>query len=296
METTFNTIRTTIETELGVAAGSIPNDANLADLGMDSLMSLLVLGNLAGTLPIELPASLFMDCTSLREIRAFLALSSASPPAVLSPSPKPSTSHSSASPSHQRRSLSSSARARIRTAPHRYSSSLTAPACPPSTSTSRHRSAHLLAQLALPILRLVLTGGITPIAQHYLASMRLVQPTGPYLVGGWSFGGMAAFEIARLLSTFTGPASERVAGLFLLDSPCPLTHPPLPMSITDWILTAPEVKDIAPPALSDRLVAHFQGDGGESGWLAAGEGGGGEGTEDVVCGCGPCAAGESRGC
>ncbi|CDW98805.1 hypothetical protein, partial [Sporisorium scitamineum] len=73
VEEAMKTIRSIIETELGVAEGSIDQDANLADLGMDSLMSLLVLGNLSGMLPIELPSSLFMDCASLREINVFMA-------------------------------------------------------------------------------------------------------------------------------------------------------------------------------------------------------------------------------
>lgn len=30
------------------------------------------------------------------------------------------------------------------------------------------------------------------------------------------------------------------------------------MSIVDWIFTAPEVEDIAPPALSNKLIAHFK--------------------------------------
>ncbi len=70
-------------------------------------------------------------------------------------------------------------------------------------------------------------GGIAQIARYYLSSMRLVQPEGPYLVGGWSFGGMAAFEIARLLATQPGARSDRAAGVFLLDSPCPAVYAPL---------------------------------------------------------------------
>ncbi len=72
VEETMATIISTIEKELGVAEGSIDEVANLADLGMDSLMSLLVLGNLSSELTIQLPSSLFMDHTSLREIRRFL--------------------------------------------------------------------------------------------------------------------------------------------------------------------------------------------------------------------------------
>jgi thioesterase domain-containing protein len=55
---------------------------------------------------------------------------------------------------------------------------------------------------------------IPEIAAFQIAQMRQAQPHGPYLIGGWSFGGTVAFEMARQLSE----AAERVALLALLDS------------------------------------------------------------------------------
>ncbi len=52
------------------------------------------------------------------------------------------------------------------------------------------------------------------LAQSYLEAIRRVQPHGPYTLGGWSFGGFVAFEMARLLRE----AGEEVANLFLLDT------------------------------------------------------------------------------
>ncbi|AUX31437.1 MULTISPECIES: type I polyketide synthase [Sorangium] len=51
-------------------------------------------------------------------------------------------------------------------------------------------------------------------AARYLEALRAVQPTGPYLLGGWSLGGLVAFEMARRL---VGEGS-RVASLTLIDS------------------------------------------------------------------------------
>jgi thioesterase domain-containing protein len=34
---------------------------------------------------------------------------------------------------------------------------------------------------------------------HYVSELRQIQPAGPYRLGGWSFGGLAAFEMARQL-------------------------------------------------------------------------------------------------
>ncbi|MEU8890790.1 amino acid adenylation domain-containing protein [Streptomyces sp. NPDC048442] len=38
-------------------------------------------------------------------------------------------------------------------------------------------------------------------AERYLREMREVSPNGPYLLAGWSFGGLVAFEMARLLES-----------------------------------------------------------------------------------------------
>jgi thioesterase domain-containing protein len=54
-------------------------------------------------------------------------------------------------------------------------------------------------------------------AADYIAEMRQVQPTGPYLVGGFSGGGITAYEIARQLLA----AGERIALLVFLDTPLP---------------------------------------------------------------------------
>ncbi|MCX4695322.1 non-ribosomal peptide synthetase [Streptomyces sp. NBC_01408] len=55
---------------------------------------------------------------------------------------------------------------------------------------------------------------VEEIAASYVTRMREVQPSGPYLIGGWSFGGFVAFEIARQLRA----AGEEVGRLILLDT------------------------------------------------------------------------------
>ncbi len=54
-------------------------------------------------------------------------------------------------------------------------------------------------------------------ARDYIAEMRQVQPNGPYLVGGFSGGGLIAWEIARQLQAM----GEEVPLLVLLDTPLP---------------------------------------------------------------------------
>ncbi|RRH78052.1 SDR family NAD(P)-dependent oxidoreductase [Falsigemmobacter faecalis] len=55
-------------------------------------------------------------------------------------------------------------------------------------------------------------------ATDYLAEMREVHPGGPWLLGGFSGGGLIAWEMARQLEA----AGEVVAGVVLLDTPQPL--------------------------------------------------------------------------
>ncbi|RIL05279.1 MAG: polyketide synthase [Proteobacteria bacterium] len=61
-------------------------------------------------------------------------------------------------------------------------------------------------------------------AEDYLREVRSVQPEGPYLLGGFSGGGVTAFEMAQQLLA----QGEEVAGLILLDSiPPPPAWPSL---------------------------------------------------------------------
>ena len=55
-------------------------------------------------------------------------------------------------------------------------------------------------------------------ARDYLAEIRRVQPKGPYLLAGYSGGGVTAYEMARQLDS----AGEKVAVLALLDTPLPV--------------------------------------------------------------------------
>ncbi len=61
---------------------------------------------------------------------------------------------------------------------------------------------------------------IEGMSRRYIEAMRGVQPTGPYRLGGWSMGGVVAFEIARQLRR----ANEEVEFVAMLDAPAPGDH------------------------------------------------------------------------
>ncbi|MBZ5610762.1 MAG: amino acid adenylation domain-containing protein, partial [Acidobacteriia bacterium] len=55
---------------------------------------------------------------------------------------------------------------------------------------------------------------VEDMASHYVREMRTIQPAGPYYLGGWSFGGVVAFEMAQQLRA----SGETVALVALFDS------------------------------------------------------------------------------
>ncbi|MFE3824437.1 amino acid adenylation domain-containing protein [Streptomyces sp. NPDC059092] len=74
---------------------------------------------------------------------------------------------------------------------------------------------------------------IPEMAATYVEAVRRVRPHGPYVIGGWSFGGFVAFEMARLLRR----AGEEV----------------LPPILLDTVALSPD----APRDVSDRSLLHF---------------------------------------
>jgi len=61
---------------------------------------------------------------------------------------------------------------------------------------------------------------IEAMATEYIEVIREAQPTGPYYLGGWSMGGVVAFELAQQLKA----RGEEVALLALLDSSTPVLN------------------------------------------------------------------------
>ncbi|MEO8393984.1 MAG: alpha/beta fold hydrolase, partial [Chloroflexota bacterium] len=60
------------------------------------------------------------------------------------------------------------------------------------------------------------------LAAHFVQAMRSVQPNGPYMLGGYSFGGMVALEVARILRS----QGEEVALLASFDGPLDVSQHP----------------------------------------------------------------------
>lgn len=92
-------------------------------------------------------------------------------------------------------------------------------------------------------------------AARYIADMRAVQPSGPYQLGGYCFGGVVAFEMARQLEE----QGETVSLLALLDSSPPdperkMTSPG-PALALHFVKTAPRY--LMRALLEGKLWRHF---------------------------------------
>src|SRR5262249_57231984 len=91
---------------------------------------------------------------------------------------------------------------------------------------------------------------IEDMAACYVEAIQVIQPRGPYLLGGWSLGGVIAFEMARQFHE----RGERVALVALLDTEPPnsaRSNPP-----NDAVLLAEIASDLNVPVsrkILDRL-------------------------------------------
>jgi len=89
------------------------------------------------------------------------------------------------------------------------------------------------------------------IAKHYLDEVRTVRPRGPYLLGGYSFGALIAFEMAHQLRR----EGEEVALLFMLDPAYKKRKekPRLPPPLMLWEALKKHWREISQRGLREKL-------------------------------------------
>ena len=95
--------------------------------------------------------------------------------------------------------------------------------------------------------------GLAGVTEIFVQEVRRRQPHGPYNVGGWSAGGVIAFEAAQQLIA----VGEKVDALILIDSPCPLIIEPLPSSLHKWFGEIGLLGDGDETKIPSWLLPHF---------------------------------------
>ena len=220
-------LKITIADEMGLNEHEISSDAELSSLGMDSLMGLTILGALREKTGMDISPVLLADNPSIAELEQKLGIKSEITTGNVSPRkdshrdgvapfyPPASSILLQGSPSGTSKSLFLFPDG---------SGSATSYASLPVVSPD-------LAIFALnsPFLKSPrdFTCGISNMAQIYITEIQRRQARGPYNLGGWSVGGVIAYEAAHQLIR----CGETVERLLLIDAPCPVTLPPLPTSL-----------------------------------------------------------------
>ncbi|KAK0703919.1 hypothetical protein B0T26DRAFT_681541 [Lasiosphaeria miniovina] len=252
----MDAILAAIAKETGATPAEIDQDTPFTGLGIDSLMSVAVIGAVKDQTGEELPTSLFSDCETLAEVRAALGEGEGEQQQQDDgPGPEAdvngTTDHTTPPP------------AALPTPP-RLAALLPRPqkTFNPAEYTSKTTLLQGRPRSKGPILFLVTDGGgvaavyvqvpalapgltvysldspfmgtdssgatrehdlflpgvtVEGVASVYSRAIRAIQPHGPYLVGGYSIGGMFAYAVVNDLIA----AGEEVHGFVTLDTACP---------------------------------------------------------------------------
>lgn len=259
-------IRATISEEMGVEEEEIVAAPDLANLGMDSLMSLSILGNLREKTGLDIPSDLFVSNPSLKDVERALGIDDA-PKKVAAPkliAPTKPLSSKQVKFQEPKAAPSTKIPASMVTAtitkpprpsrvvddyPNRKASSLLLQGRKSATNqlfmipdgsgsaTSYTEISDIGSNFAVwglfsPFMKTPdeYKCGVYGIATKFIDEMKKRQPVGPYNLAGWSAGGVIAYEIVVQLTK----AGERVQNLIIIDAPCPVTIEPLPQSLHAW--------------------------------------------------------------
>ncbi|EED21099.1 polyketide synthase, putative [Talaromyces stipitatus ATCC 10500] len=221
-------IREMIAQETGVPVSELSLTSSFADLGVDSLLTLTIVGKLTETLDMDIPSNLLMECENLEEVSKALGLQE--PPLSLPAEPVLNTgkiTKFSFDPHAGPQSTSILLSGNAKTANKIFflfpdgSGSATSYA-----SLPKFGSDVVVYGLNCPYMKTphAMTGTLEELTSKYLVEIRRRQPNGPYYLGGWSAGGICAYEAAQQLAR-EGCKTEK---LILIDSPNPvgLENPP----------------------------------------------------------------------
>jgi iterative type I PKS product template protein len=232
--------RRIIAEEMGVDVSEITDKLDLTEMGMDSLMSLTILGALREQTGIDLPSEFLTTNVTIEDIENELGMR---------PKPKieatakvtfKTTKPSKPQLAEVNRKLekvvdvsnlpsanSVLLQGNTKVATKKFflvpdgSGSATSYVSIPNISSDM-----AVFGLNCPFMKCPekWTCGVEGVSALYLAEIKRRQPQGPYIIGGWSAGGVMAYEVARMIVE----SGEKVDSLVLIDAPCPVALDPLP--------------------------------------------------------------------
>ncbi|KAI5857308.1 polyketide synthase [Durotheca rogersii] len=247
-------VRETICAEMGVEVEEIIAAPDLAALGMDSLMSLSILGILREKTGLSIPPDLLGHSCSLKDIERALGI--VGKPKRATPAPKPTASKAAKMKTEAKVVAKTEivtvtkAESVVDAYPHRKATSVLLQGnhrtatrqlfmIPDGSgsATSYTEISDLGSDVAVwgmfsPFMKTPeeYKCGVYGMATKFITEMRRRQPQGPYALAGWSAGGVIAYEIVNQLTK----AGIEVSHLLIIDAPCPITIEPLPAGLHAW--------------------------------------------------------------
>ena len=231
-------IRGVISAEMGLEVSELLAAGDLASLGMDSLMSLTILGELREKTGLSLPADFLVDNNSLKAIEKTLHVGPVKPvpqPLAIAQPTRVETPAKVSIPVNK---------------PVRHATSVLLQGMPKVATKTffliPDGSGSATSYIFMPDIgkEVAVYGlnspfmktpeeydcGVVGMATYFIEEIKRRQPKGPYHIGGWSAGGVISYETVRQLIE----AGDQVDLLALIDTPCPLTIEPLPRSLHRW--------------------------------------------------------------
>ncbi len=285
-------VRETIAHEMRVDVEEVIAAPDLANLGMDSLMSLQILGTLRERTGLNIPSDLFVSNPTLKDIERCLGIEQPRPKRVapvVPVAPAPIVLPAAVAVDAAEPTIKIGGKIRLEPAdpfvkqpppttivdhyPHRKATSV--------LLQGSHRTAtHNLFMIpdgsgsATSYTEITEIGrdwavwglfspfmktpeeyncGVYGMATKFITEMKRRQPVGPYNVAGWSAGGVIAYEIVNQLVK----AGDAVDNVVFIDAPCPLTIEPLPKGLHAWFASIGLLGDGDPDKVPTWLLPHF---------------------------------------
>ncbi|KAK0667056.1 putative polyketide synthase [Cercophora samala] len=214
-------IKKIIAAELGMGLEEIDDDVPLADLGVDSLISLSIMATIKTQTGQVLPSSFLMEHPTLAAIEAALGSRRVLPAQQL---------FKALEKVQKDKGIPQSEAVLLQGSPNSQE---------PALFLLPDGSGSASSYVGLPNLRLsgpvwglnspflnkpeAFTVPLEELASSFLSEIRRKQGRGPYHLAGWSIGGTYAYEVARQLINH----GEEIESLTLIDAPCPASLPPL---------------------------------------------------------------------
>ena len=248
----WTTALSIISEESGISIAELTDDCVFADMGIDSLLSLVIVSRFSEELEMDIALeSIFTDYPTVGEIKVlFLSDQPSSDETSSSPS---SIDGNNATPSSETsgffqedESIQKPTRAPVpqttsvvlQGSPSKTDKTLflfpdgagsatsyagiprvDSTVCVVGLNSPYHRQPHLF------------DCTVDDLIKSYIVEIRRRQPTGPYYFGGWSAGGILAYRATQMMME---EFHETVASLVLIDSPVPHGLDRLPQHFYDY--------------------------------------------------------------